>query len=477
MRSIDLEQIAGATGGKLTGDVRGVKISGVSTDSRELDPDGIFFALSGDRFDGHSFLEKVMRAGVKAAVVAEGNPLAREFSGKHPSWPLVIVRDTLTALGDLALWVRSGLDLKVIGITGTTGKTSTKDLLVSILSLDHSVEATEGNFNNEIGLPLTIFSAGSDDDVMVAEMGARRPGDIERLCDIAKPEDGVITNVGPGHLETFKSLDAVARTKGELAACLPAGGHLFLNAGDRSAGKMARSSRAEAVYFGEGKGADYRAVGVDVDSEARASFGLLGPGLSIEVSLKVSGRHQVENALAAAACAHVLGSPPAFIKKGLESSELSRWRTECVRAAGGFMVINDAYNANPASMEAALATLAEAAAGRRTVAVVGGMEELGAGSRDFHLDAGSRAALLEIDIVVTVGRKARDIAAGAVREGLPRGSAFRCEDVTEALGVLGCILEPGDVVLVKASRAAGLEALAAALASPAFNERKLVANV
>lgn len=477
MRRVSLEEIADATGGKLSGDATGVEVSCVNTDSRDLDPGGVFFALTGPRFDGHSFLEDVRRSGVKAAVVRRGRPLAREFASRHPSYPLVLVRDTAVALGDLAALVRSGLDLEVVGVTGTTGKTSTKDMLASILSVDRAVASSSGSYNNEIGLPLTIFSAGAADDLLVAEMGARRPGDVLRLCEIARPKYGIVTNVGAGHLEVFKTLDAVARTKGELARCLPAEGCLFLNAGDVLVRKMARHSKAEVVFFGDGEGSRYTAFDVRLDARARASFRLLGPDMSIEVGLAVSGRHQVENALAAAACAHTLGSSANAIKKGLETSRVSKWRTECLDSAYGFTIINDSYNSNPESMKAALATLVEASAGRRTVAVLGCMGELGKDSRDFHALAGSQAASGKIDIVVTVGRKAGDIAAGALRAGLPRGSAFRCDDIEEALGVLACVLEPDDIVLVKASRSVGFEALADALASPAFKDGKPVTNV
>jgi UDP-N-acetylmuramoyl-tripeptide--D-alanyl-D-alanine ligase len=377
VKSLSLKQVADATGGILKGDVGRVSVSSVGTDSREPDGKSIFFALRGERFDGHAFLDEAAHGGAKAAVVCRRNPIALDFHRQRPAFPLVMVPDTLKALGDLASFVRSRLDIESIGITGTTGKTSTKDLLVSILAVENSVAFSRGSFNNEIGLPLTILEARKKDTVLVAEMGARRPGDIRRLCEIANPGVGLITNVGPGHLQLFKTLETVARTKGELARWLPSDGALVLNAADPASRHFARESRARVTRFGRGKGSAYRAETVRLDDKGRANFELTGPGFSLEVVLRAIGRHQVENAVAAAACAHVIGASPEAIKAGLETSNLSNWRTEWLECPAGYAVINDAYNANPRSMEAALRTLSEAAGDRRKIAVLGGMAELG----------------------------------------------------------------------------------------------------
>jgi UDP-N-acetylmuramoyl-tripeptide--D-alanyl-D-alanine ligase len=403
--------------------------------------------------------------------------MAGNFHRRNPEFPLVQVKNTLKALGDLASFIRSGLEINSIGITGTTGKTCTKDLLVSILSVEGNVAASKGSYNNEVGIPLTIFGVRRKDSVLVAEMGARRAGDIRKLAEIVVPDTGIITNVGPGHLEIFKTQETVARTKGELARCLPRGGDLLLNAADPWTRKISRETDARVTMFGTGRGTAYRAEKVSLDGKARPTFTLHGPGFEVEVRLPAVGRHQVENAVAAAACAHVIGVPAENIKKGLEKATLSPWRTECVECDAGYLIINDAYNANPRSMDAALRTLAEAAGPRRTIAVLGGMAELGAQSDQFHHQAGMKAAELDIDLLVIVGRRARQIGVGAIEGGLPRGSVFRCEDVTEALDLLSCIVEPGDVILVKASRVMGLETMPERLAAPAFTSGKLVANV
>lgn len=477
VRKISLDEVARAISGKLAGRAGATAISSVGTDTRDMGCADLFFALEGPRFDGHDFLTDAARSGARAAVVRSTSEPARRFAEGHPDFPLVRVKDTLKALGDLAAHVRSQMDVTAVGITGTTGKTCTKDFLVSILDLEGSVAASEGSFNNEIGLPLTILGARPSDSWLVVEMGARKAGDIRRLAQIARPSAGIITNVGPGHLELFKTMDAVAKTKGELARALPEGGILVLNADDPATRKMARETRARAITFGRGKKADYRATSVRLDEGALPSFDLAGPDIDGHVDLPAVGRHQVENALAAAACAHALGIASENIAKGLERAGLSRWRTECVRCGCGYLLINDAYNANPVSMEAALRTLAETGASRRKVAVLGGMAELGSRSEDYHHEAGHRAARLGADIVLTVGRRGRWIAAGAVAEGLPRGSVFRCEDAASALEVLSCFVEPDDVILVKASRVEGLERICDGLASPDFLEGKLVANV
>ncbi len=477
VRSISLERIAEVTGGKIHGNHYGLTVSRVSTDTRDISGGDIFFALKGPNFDAHEFLDDAMRGGACAAVVARRNPLWRDFRQGNPGFPLVSVRNTERALGDLAGEVRRGLEITAVGITGTTGKTCTKDFLVSILSIDNPVSASRESFNNEIGIPITIFGVREKDRFLIAEMGARRPGDIRNLAEMVLPRVGIITNVGPGHLELFGTQEKVAGTKAELAHCLPEDGHLLLSDGDPWTGTIARQSKASVVRFGGERAGSYHAERVSLGTGGSPVFILRGPGFEVDVKLRAVGRHQVENAVAAAGCAHLLGSSPESLKRGLEKAMLSPWRTECIRSEAGYTIINDAYNANPRSMESALLTLVETAGGNRTVAVLGGMAELGPASDDFHREAGRRAVELDVDLLVTVGRRARMIATGARAAGLPRGSIFRCDAAPEALDLLSCILEPDDVILVKASRVMGLQAISETLAKPAFRGGKLVANV
>lgn len=478
MRSASLRDVAGAVEGVLDGPGR-LTVSGVSTDTRAIGKNNLFVALRGEDRDGHSFLAEARKAGARAAVVEERNPWYERFRASDSGFPVVVVRDTLKALGDLAVWARSRLDLKAVGITGSTGKTCTKDLLVAALGVRYEVASSPGSYNNEIGAPLTVFGANGKHQVLVAEMGARHPGDIERLAKMIKPCIGIVTNVGVTHLEIFETEERVADTKAELARALPSDGVLFLNAEDRWSAWMAKQTAAEVVRFGYGKGAGYRASRVKLDPEGRPSFQLSGPGFSVNVGLPAAGRHQVLNACAASACAHRLGVPPDGIAEGLRDARLSAWRMEITEAPGGYLVINDAYNANPHSMRAALETLASIGSGRRKIAVLGGMAELGRGSREFHSEVGRQLVEFDVDLLVAVGRSARDYTTSAHDAGLPRGSAFRCGNTEEARAILSQILEPGDVVLVKASRVQGLDRLAGALGAVGCPEshKKAAANV
>lgn len=475
MRSVSLREVARATGGTLDG-AEEASISSVFTDTRQEGGD-LFIALRGERFDGHEFLERAVEMGARAAVARRGDPRLADLRRLQPGFPTVAVKDTLEAMGDLAAHVRGSAGLKVAAVTGTTGKTCTKDYLVSLLATTYRAAGSKGSYNNEVGLPLTIFTLDRDDEALVVEMGARRPGDITRLAEIALPEYGIVTNIGPGHLELFGTEESVAGAKGELAAALPASGALVLNADDPWTRGIARRSRARVVRFGTGRAGEFRAAKVSLDREGRPTFELRSAGLRETVRLPGAGRHQVPNALAAVACAVQMGVPQEKVPAALESARPGRWRMEIKRSPDGYTVINDSYNANPRSMAAALATLGEVGPPRRTVAVLGPMAELGPRSAGYHEEAGESVVENDVDLLVTVGRKARAYASAAVGCGMPRGSVFRCEDIDEAAGLLAQLLEPEDVVLVKASRAFGLERLAAAMLEPGFPGGKLVVNV
>lgn len=455
--------MAAAVDGRLLGPAGRLTVSRVSTDSRTIRKNDLFVALRGENHDGHFYLDQVMRAGAKAAIVEARNPLYERFHSSCNGFPVIEVTDALKALGDLAAWVREGLDIEVVGITGSTGKTCTKDFVVAALSAMYAVAASPGSYNNEIGAPLTVFKAGTGHQVMVCEMGARRRGDIERLAGIVKPGTGIITNIGPSHLGVFGAEKDIAQAKAELAEALPGDGTLFLNSGDRWSNWIAKRTEARVIRFGEDRGALYRASRVRLDPAGRPSFLMTGPGFRVEVELLAAGRHQVLNALAASACAHRMGVPPEEIAVGLKGASVSAWRLEVTETGDGCTVINDSYNANPDSMKAALEALSSIGAGRRKIAVLGGMAELGSESKRFHEEVGRRAVEYDVDLLVAIGRGARDYARAANESGLPRGSAFRCEDTEEARVVLCQVMEPGDVVLVKASRVYGFESLAASL--------------
>lgn len=476
MKSVSVKRVAEVTGGTLDGPGR-PNVSGVQIDTRKTGDRDLFVALEGERVDGHSFLEDAREAGAVAAMVERGNRYVEEYRRQGGELPLIAVDDTQGAMGDLAAHVREGLDIEAIGITGTTGKTGTKDLLASCLGMSFRVTASPGSYNNEIGVPLTIFSVGGKDQVLIAEMGARRIGDIEALAHMVKPRTGIITNIGPGHLEQFESTEAVATAKGELAAALPPDGTLFLNADNGMTRKVARRTSASVVKFGHSRSADYRATKVKLDEIGHPTFTLHGPGFKVEVSLSSVGGHQVNNALAAAACASEMGMDPETIAAGLGRAQLSPWRMEALQAPGGYVVINDAYNANPQSMRAALETLAAMGRNNRTIAVLGQMAELGDRSDEYHREAGREVASLDLDLLVAIGKDARGYAVAALDGGLPQGSVFRCRSAVEAARILGDIVEPGDIILVKASRVMGLESLTGELASTGFIGEKMVVNV
>lgn len=475
MRSVSLAQIAEVTDGALEGPTA-LRIKGIAIDSRNTEKGDAFVALPGERYDGHAFIEEAARSGA-AAVASRGNRNLLAFRKRNPSFPLVLVEDTLEALGDIAGFVRGDLDLDVIGITGTTGKTCTKDFLVSILTKEYRVCYPPGSYNNEVGVPLTVFRADKRDRAMVVEMGARKPGDIRRLAEITRPVIGIITNIGPGHLQLFGDRRAVARAKAELARALPENGALLLNGADEWSKMIAGLTDARVYKYGVSRNYAYRATDIRVDAEGRPTFRLTGPGFSREVRMSVAGRHMVSNAAAAAACAHVYGVSPDIIVEGLGSADVSPWRTEVTVAAGGFTVINDAYNANPHSMHAAIETLREVAGGRRTLAVLGPMAELGDSCRAYHFEAGEHLVRRDVDILVAVGEGTGAYIEAACGLGLPKGSAFKMAGIDEAIDVLRAVVEPGDIILVKASRAYGLDRVARELLTNGFSTERTVNDV
>jgi UDP-N-acetylmuramoyl-tripeptide--D-alanyl-D-alanine ligase len=450
-------EVALAVDGTLTGDAAAEVTGAVTVDSRTVAPGDLFVALPGERVDGHDFLPAAAAAGAAAALVAR----------PHAALPCVAVGDPVAGLGRLATAVHDRLaaqGLRTVGITGSSGKTSTKDLLGQVLAAAGPTVSPPGSYNNDIGLPLTVLAADEVTRFLVLEMGARGPGHIARLCRVARPHVGVVLNVGSAHLGEFGSADGVAQAKGELVEALADDGTAVLNADDPRVLAMAARTRARVVTTGCGDDADVRATGVVLDEHARARFTLTARGEAHPVALQVVGAHQVANALSAAAAAIALGLSPARVAGALSAAApRSRWRMEVVRRADGVTVVNDAYNANPESMRAALAALT-GLAGSRRIAVLGGMAELGPGAPAEHERLGRDAAAAGTDLIVAVGADAVGIADGAVAAGRRAGEeSVHVPDRTAARELLDRVLRPGDVVLVKASRSHGLERLAADL--------------
>lgn len=453
MRTRRLGDVARAVGGRLVGE--DASTSSVVVDSRRATPGALFVALPGERVDGHHFLADAFARGAVGALV-------QRVPERAPG-PLVVVADTGRALLDLARDERSGLRAAVVGITGSTGKTCTKDLTAAVLSARFSVSASPASFNNEVGLPLTILSAGPRTEVLVCEMGSRGVGHIARLCDVAHPTAGIVTNVGLAHMELFGSRFNIARAKAELVEALPPEGVAVLFADDPVVNGFAARTRARVVTFGTSPGADVRAEEIALADDGRPSFTVVAGDDRAAVELAVPGEHMVANALAASACGVALGLTTAECAAALREARVSPWRMEVFTTADGVRVVNDAYNANPESMAAALRSLRRMARGGRCIAVLGHMAELGPVALEEHERVGELVAALAIDRLVTVGEWGRAIAPGALRAGFPVDRVSSYEDPDDALADVRRHARPGDVVLFKASRVAGLERLAEAM--------------
>ena len=461
MIPLTLAEIAAITGGSVTpgGEAgSGALVTGpVVIDSRRVTPGALFAALPGERADGHDFAAAAAAAG--AAAVLASRPVL--------GVPAVIVPDVTAALAALAKAVLDRLPgVIVAGITGSSGKTSTKDLTAQLAELLGPTVAPEGSYNNELGLPLTVLRADDSTRYLILEMSARGAGHIAALCDIAPPRIGAVLNVGRAHAGEFGSVDGVAKAKGELLEALPADGVAILNSGDPRVLAMAARTRARVVTFSAGPGAaDVRAADIRLDELGRASFRLQMPGGSAPVTLRLHGAHHVPNALAAAAIAAELGMDTPAIAAALSSAtSRSKARMELRERPDGVLVVNDAYNANPESMRAAIDALAHIArGGRRGFAVLGHMAELGDITAESHEEAGRLAAQAGVAGLIAVGEQARPVLDGARAQPGWRGEAIAVPDARAAVEALGNLLRPGDVVLVKASRAAGLTEVAAGL--------------
>ncbi|MDL9938864.1 UDP-N-acetylmuramoyl-tripeptide--D-alanyl-D-alanine ligase [Gordonia sp. ABSL1-1] len=437
---IRASDIATAVGGRLVGD--DVVVTGASIDSRGVDNGQLFVPIVAAR-DGHDFIPAALAAGAAAYLTSRPDP---DGSGSAAA---IVVDDTALALADLGRAVRRRLPDRVVGVTGSVGKTSTKDLLAGVLATSFTTTASEKSFNNELGLPLTLVNADDETEAVVLEMGARGVGHIELLCSIGQPTVGVITRVEGVHLELFGDLAAVAQAKGELVESLPAAGLAVLNADDELVAAMATRTAARTLTYGLTPSADVYASEVVLDDQLRASFRLHTPWGEADVALGARGEHQVPNALAAAAVGGGLDVSVDRIAAGLLGAELSGMRMEMSTGASGVRIINDAYNANPTSMAAALRSLALLDA-RRRVAVLGTMAELGADSDAAHADIAAQARELGIEVI-------------AVAEPAYGPQVVHVADVDAATAAVRDLAD-GDAVLVKGSRVAALERIAGALA-------------
>jgi len=439
-----LADIATAVGGTLAGADPAATVTGtVEFDSRAVSAGGLFAAFDGAKVDGHGFTAAALERGAVAVLAT-----------RPVDAPAIMVDDARAALGRLAGEVLRRLpDLTVIGLTGSSGKTTTKDLLAGLLQRLGPTVATAGSFNNELGLPHTVLRATAETRYLVLEMGARGVGHIRYLCEIAPPHVGVVVNVGVSHIGEFGTVEAIAEAKGELVEALPPAGIAVLNADDARVRAMAARTRAGVVLAGESAAAAVRALDVTLDERGRAGYTLLYQGGATPVRLAAAGRHQVGNSLLAAAVALRLGLSAAEVAEALTDLKLaSERRMDVFDRPDGVTVIDDSYNANPASMAAALRALQAIGTGRRTVAVLGYMAELGDQEQAGHEEVGRLAAELGVDRLIAVGPTAGALSSGAAAVARWGGESVQVTDQDAALAWLRIGLRPGDVVLVKGSR-------------------------
>jgi UDP-N-acetylmuramoyl-tripeptide--D-alanyl-D-alanine ligase len=482
---LSLAEIADVVGGRLHRADPGAQVTGsVEFDTRKLTPGGLFAALPGEKVDGHDFAAQAVESGAVAVLAAREvdapaivvPPLA---PGEAHERSVALTGDkdgsgaaVLAALAKLARYVVRRLSegtLTVVGVTGSSGKTSTKDVIAQLLEPLGPTVAPPGSFNNELGHPWTALRADAETRHLVLELSARGPGHIAHLAEIAPPKIGVVLNVGSAHVGEFGSREGIAKTKGELVEALPEDGVAVLNLDDPLVAAMASRTKARVVFVGETASAQVRAENITLDDEARASFRLVTPAGEADVKLPLHGEHHVGNALSAAAVALELGATPAEIAARLSALERrSARRMEVVTRPDGVTVLNDSFNANPESMRAGLKALAAMTreSGRRSWAVLGVMGELGADAVTAHDEIGRLVVRLNIAKLVVIGPEAAAMHQGAHQEGSWGEESALVPDVEAAVALLHDQLRPGDVVLVKASKAAGLWRVAEALLEP-----------
>lgn len=453
-----VEQVLEITGARVLSpvDARGLRqgIPRLTTDSRDVRPKDLFVALQGERYDGHAFVGAAIRQGAIGAIVLGD-------SGELPAGQgalLLAVPDTLRAYQQLAAHHRSRFAIPVVAVTGSNGKTTTKDMVAAVLAERGTVLKTEGNLNNRVGVPRSLLGLSGRHEAAVIELGVDQVGQTTRLCEIVRPTIGIITNIGPDHLEFFGTVEASAQSKAEMLDLMPPDGAVVLNADDAYYDYLAARARCRVLSFGLSATAEVRAQEVAHDAERGMRFQLVLPGRTRHphVALRVPGSHNLSNALAAAAVGHLLGMSGIAISRGLATFRPASMRSEVSRT-GGVTIINDCYNANPTSMKAAVDLLVGVGVGRRTIAVLGDMLELGVHSPDLHREVGAHVGRKGVDVLISVGELGRGLAEGARSGGLPPERIHEVPDAGEAARAVRALVREGDVVLVKASRRMRLE--------------------
>ena len=460
MISLDLQRISSII--KSSAAPEGLKAvaTGISTDTRTLKKGDLFFALKGQNFDSHEFLSTAKKKGAIGAVVDVAK------CAEYKDFLLLPVSSPLNALGDLAKWYRSQFKIPVVAITGSAGKTTTKDLLSSILAKSRRVLGTAGNLNNYIGLPRMIFRLDPEYDVAVLELGMNAPGEIFRLAEISNPQVGVITNIGHAHLEFLETIERVAEAKYELWKAMDNDGVAIVNLDDKHITELAERWKGEKVTFSttlEHADVLINLLETGVNGKTECELLIRNEG-ALKLSLPLIGPHNLYNAAAAAAAALALKASTKEISEGLKAPRLTPMRSELLHFPPNRVLYNDAYNANPDAMEAALQCLSMMRGERTTVAILGDMLELGPQSKDFHCDIGSLVAELKIDYLFTIGQLGRIYARGALESGMDKGKVFQCDSLESVIEKIAPVIKnPNIIILVKGSRSMKMENIVVAL--------------
>jgi UDP-N-acetylmuramoyl-tripeptide--D-alanyl-D-alanine ligase len=454
MEARSLDFVCRACGGDLIGGAPDTKVLQVSTDSRQVRAGDLFIAIKGERFDAHDFIREVIAKGATAVLVERSRATCENAA-------VIAVEDTRRALGQLGARYRRDFQIPVIAVAGSNGKTTTKELIGAVLRQQFPTVWSEASFNNDIGVPLTLLNIETQHRAAVLEVGTNHPGELPALVKLIEPTIGVITSIGREHLEHFRDIEGVAQEEGWLAELLRTDGVLFLNGDSEWTDRIARRGRARTVRVGSNPGNDWRGEFVQM-RETGVTFRVLSPRKDFDGEYEVGllGRHQVTNATFALAVAAELGVGADNARAGLQSAKPPKMRMQFWET-GGVRVLDDAYNANADSMLAALQTLADLPCSGKRVAILGDMAELGEHTASAHEEVGRRAGELKIDRVIAVGQFARHTADAASRAGVRETSIF--DDVVKAAAELPGIVEAGDLVLLKASRATGLERVGDAL--------------
>jgi len=450
--TLTIDEAAAATNGRVSGGAVGAAFTGVSIDSRTLNPGQLFFAIAGPRFDGHAFLAEIAAKGGAGAVVHREVPAPTGL-------PLVRVVDTTRALADLARHVRRSAGIPVVAITGSTGKTTTKEMTAALLKARGPVLKTEGNLNNQYGLPLMLLKLDAEHQAAVLELGMSAAGELRALANIAQPDVAVITNVAPVHLEFFASVDAIAAAKGEILETLDASGVAVLNGDDARLRRIGERHAGRVLWFGRDRRYD-----VSAEKWRGTAFGMrfdlvLG-GQAFDVALPLAGPHFVSNFLAAAAVAHHLGIAPDAIVAAATQLQAAPHRGQLLRLGQGVVLVDDCYNSNPLAVQAAVTALGMAG-GRRRVAILGEMLELGPAGPELHRQTGEQIAA-GVDAVAGVGALSAELVAGALAANANL-ETHHFSDCGAAVAALAELVRAGDAVLVKGSRGVRMETLVEAL--------------